>query len=154
MHKLLLHPASPGRLYQQNHFGVYRSDDLGESWKRFDQGLPSEFGFGLALHRGDPDRCYTVPQDSQEGAFRVTRGKFTVYTHDGKAWKGLQRGLPRENAYLGVLREGMASDPLRPCGVYVGTSTGHLFASADEGRTWGEIASHLPSILSVSAAVV
>lgn len=154
MHKLLLQPAVPGRLFQQNHWGVYRSDDHGESWKRFDRGLPNEFGFGLALHASDPDRCYVVPLEPQEGTFRVTPGTFAVYTHDGRSWKALRRGLPSENAYLGVQREGLASDPLRPCGVYVGTTTGQLFASADEGRSWNAIASHLPPIMSVSAAVV
>lgn len=151
---MLLHPAAPGRLFQQNHWGVYRSDDQGESWKRFDRGLPSEFGFGLALHRNDAGRCYVVPLDSREGAFRATPGAFIVYTHDGTSWKALRRGLPSENAYLGVQREGMASDPLRPCGVYVGTTTGQLFAGADEGRSWKAIASHLPPIMSVSVAVV
>lgn len=151
---MLLHPAVPGRLFQQNHWGTYRSDDHGDSWKRFDKGLPTDFGFGLALHAGDPDRCYVVPLEAQEGAFRATTGAFTVYTHDGKSWKALQRGLPSENAFLGVQREGMASDPLRPCGVYVGTTTGQLFAGADEGRSWKAIASHLPAIMSVSVAVV
>lgn len=151
---MLLHPAVPGRLFQQNHWGTYRTDDQGESWRRFDRGLPSDFGFGLALHASDPDRCYVVPLQPEEYAFRATSGAFAVYAHDGKVWSALRRGLPSENAYLGVLREGMASDPLRPCGVYVGTTTGQLFSSADEGRTWNGIASYLPPILSVSSAVV
>jgi hypothetical protein len=46
VHKLLLHPAQPERLWQQNHCGVYRSDDRGDSWVRLDgNGLPSGFGF-------------------------------------------------------------------------------------------------------------
>ena len=42
MHKLLVHPAEPGRLYQQNHVGVYRSSDHGESWQRIDGAPPTE----------------------------------------------------------------------------------------------------------------
>lgn len=154
MHKLLLHPAAPGRLFQQNHWGVYRSDDGGDSWKRIDKGLPSEFGFGLALHPRDPDRCYVTPLEPQEGTFRASPGALAVYARRGNSWKALRKGLPAGHAYLGVLREGMASDPLRPCGVYVGTTAGQLFASADEGRSWRAVASFLPGILSVSAAVV
>ena len=41
VHKVLAHPGRPGRLWQQNHCGVYRSDDGGDSWERLDEnGLP------------------------------------------------------------------------------------------------------------------
>ena len=39
-------------------------------------------------------------------------------------------------------------------GVYFGTSTGQLYGSADEGRTWTRIAENLPPIWSVEAHVV
>jgi hypothetical protein len=48
----------------------------------------------------------------------------------------------------------MAADRLDPVGVYAGTNTGSLFASADEGETWTAIAQHLPPILSVETLVV
>ena len=47
----------------------------------------------------------------------------------------------------------MAIDALDVPGVYFGTSTGQVFASADEGETWSEIASYLPAIASVEVAV-
>ena len=56
-----------------------------------------------------------------------------------------RRGLPQRDAHLGVLREGMAIDTLDVPGLYFGTSTGQVFASADEGETWNEIASYLPA---------
>ena len=34
VHKVLAHAGRPGRLWQQNHCGVYRSDDGGDSWER------------------------------------------------------------------------------------------------------------------------
>ena len=48
----------------------------------------------------------------------------------------------------------MAIDTHEVPGVYFGTSTGQLFASADEGESWREIASYLPGIASVEVAVV
>ncbi len=48
----------------------------------------------------------------------------------------------------------MANDGMNPVGVYFGTSTGQVFGSADEGRSWSLIADHLPPIWSVEAAVV
>ncbi len=148
VHKLLRHPS--GRLWQQNHCGVYRSDDRGESWARLDDnGLPSDFGFGLALDPRDPDIAYTVPMESGENRVPCD-GRLGVYTtrDGGETWAISTSGLP-EPAFTGVLREGIASDGLDPLGLYVGTESGSVFASADEGRNWTEIARQLPRIQSV-----
>ncbi|MFM8319461.1 MAG: WD40/YVTN/BNR-like repeat-containing protein [Chloroflexota bacterium] len=57
VHKIALHPDIPGRLYQQNHCGVYRSDDGGENWIDIGEGrLPSRFGFPVAVHPHDPNK--------------------------------------------------------------------------------------------------
>ena len=48
----------------------------------------------------------------------------------------------------------MAIDSLDEPGLYFGTSTGQVFASADEGDSWTEIAGYLPGITSVEAAIV
>ena len=76
-------------------------------------------------------------------------GKAAVWrTRDGgDTWQALREGLPQENAFFGVLRQAMATDPLEPAGVYFGTSSGTLYASADEGDSWTLIAQHLPTIL-------
>lgn len=83
-------------------------------------------------------------------------GRLLVYrTRDaGSSWEPLGRGLPQEHAYVSILREAMATDGLTPCGVYFGTSSGHLFASRDGGESWELLAGYLPRILSVTAAVV
>jgi len=157
VHKLLAHPGKPGRLYQQNHVGVYRSDNYGDSWDRIDKGLPFEFGFGLALNPGNPDTCYVTPLEPEGGMYRATPGKFCVYrlrSNGSTSWEELSNGLPAEAAFISVLREGMSQDTLNPCGIYVGTGTGHLYHTADAGDSWRAIATHLPPILSVSAAVV
>jgi photosystem II stability/assembly factor-like uncharacterized protein len=48
-----------------------------------------------------------------------------------------------------VLRDAMAVDSLDDCGVYVGTTGGEVYASADAGDTWAPIVEHLPAVLSV-----
>jgi photosystem II stability/assembly factor-like uncharacterized protein len=72
----------------------------------------------------------------------------------GESWHRLDHGLPSENAYVGVLREGMAIDAEDSPGIYFGTSTGQVFASLDEGESWNEIAGYLPGISSVEVAVI
>ena len=56
--------------------------------------------------------------------------------------------------FFGVLRQAMATDRLEPAGVYFGTNTGALYASADEGESWSCIARHLPVVSSVETLVV
>jgi hypothetical protein len=153
VHKLRVHPARPARLYQQNHCGVYRSDDRGESWTEITAGLPSDFGYALALDPRDPDTAYVIPEESSH--MRATcDGRFRVYrTADaGRSWTALTDGLPQEHAYVSVLRDGMDHDALDPVGLYVGTSTGHLFASRDRGESWASVAGFLPKILCVTVA--
>ena len=155
VHKLVMSPVDHDRLYQQNHCGVHRSDDAGRSWVEITEGLPTDFGFAAGAHPHDRDTFYVVPLDPGHGRC-MPEGRAAVWrTRDaGATWRRLDDGLPGSNAHLGVLREGLAVDDLDVPGVYVGTSTGQLFASADEGDSWREIASYLPAISSVEVAVV
>lgn len=155
MHKLLVHPAASGVLFQQNHVGVYRSSDHGDTWTRIDGGLPYDFGFGMAVHATNPHRCYAIPLEPQDYNFRATDGALRVYqsSRSGK-WKKLSKGLPGKNAYVSVLRQAMTSDTQDPCGVYFGTGGGQVFASADEGSSWNLAAEYLPPIYSVTAAII
>ncbi len=155
VHKVVHHPSRPERLFLQNHWGLYRSDDWGESWHDVANGVPSDFGFAMQMHPHDPDTVYIVPLQSDE--FRVVpEAKLRVYrTQDaGKSWEPLAQGLPQTNAYESVLRDGMAAATHDPAGIYFGTRSGKLFGSANGGESWKEIADALPSICCVKAAVV
>src|ERR671935_105508 len=103
----------------------------------------------------DRDTFFVVPLDPGHGR-TMPDGKAAVWrTRDaGSSWQRLDNGLPQEDAYLGVLREGMTNDGYDEPGLYFGTSTGQVFASADEGESWTQIADYLPGISSVEVAVV
>lgn len=146
VHKLLAHPARPDRLWQANHCGVYRSDDLGETWDRVDgNGLPSEFNFTLMLDPLDPDVALVIPEESYEYHY-TSNGRLGVYrTQDaGTSWHLFSGGLP-EPAWDSVLREASAFDAES---AYFGTLGGSLYALGP-GDRWVEAISHLPPILSV-----
>jgi photosystem II stability/assembly factor-like uncharacterized protein len=151
VHKLLAHPKDSRRLWQQNHCGVYRSDDRGDNWERLDgNGLPSDFGFALALDPEDPDVAYVIPEVS--GEFHWTAdGRLGVYrTGDGGAsWELTADGLP-DRAWAAILREGFAYDGSG--GLYFGTQSGSVWTSPRGGGRWTEAARDLPPILSVEAA--
>jgi photosystem II stability/assembly factor-like uncharacterized protein len=155
VHKLVRSPQDGQRMYQQNHVGMHRSDDGGQSWTEITEGLPGDFGFPAAVHPHDRDTFYVIPVDGGHGR-TMHEGKATVYrTRDaGSSWQALRNGLPQENAHLGVLRQAMVIDSHDVPGLYFGTSTGQVFASPDEGETWNEIAGYLPGISSVDVAVL
>lgn len=154
VHKLLEHPGAPGTLYQQNHCGVYRASFDAPKWTDISKGLPTRFGFGMALPAAEPKTVFTVPIESPafrcnpDGAFRVARSR-----DKGKTWKLLTKGLPQKGAHLNVFREAMTADSLDPAGVYVGTSGGILFYSRNAGDRWEMLSDTLPPIYSVSVSV-
>jgi photosystem II stability/assembly factor-like uncharacterized protein len=153
VHKVLVHPQQPDRLWQQNHCGVYRSDDRGTSWERLDgNGLPSGFGFPLMLDPRDPDTAYVIPEQGADNRV-VAEGRLGVYrTRDGGAsWELAADGLP-ERAWVGVLREASAWDGRDPNGLYFGTQGGSVFVSPSAGDEWIEAARFLPPVLSVETA--
>lgn len=156
VHCLVTAPGMPDRLYQQNHCGMYRSDDGGRRWQSIEAGLPSTFGFPAAVHPRDPATLYLLPLNGDTAGRYVPDAKAAVWrTRDGgSSWQVLRRGLPRENTYFGVLRQALATDRLEPAGVYFGTNTGALFASTDEGEEWSCVALHLPPVFSVETVVV
>ncbi len=154
VHCVVLDPGGGERLYQQNHCGVYRSDDAGERWIDISAGLPSGFGYALATDPVDADVLFVVPEASSHMRTTID-GRLRVYrTRDaGATWDPLTAGLPQKHTWVSILREALASDTLDPVGLYLGTSGGHLFVSAQGGDEWRMIAGFLPRVLSVSAHV-
>jgi hypothetical protein len=155
VHKIAMHPLRPERLFLQNHWGLYRSDDYAENWTDIANGVPSDFGFAVVMHPRNPDCVYILPVESDE--FRCAcDGRLRVYRtrNSGASWEPLMRGLPQKGAYETVLRDGMTADSLNPVGIYFGTRSGQLYGSPDEGKTWKKILDGLPSVVCVKSAMV
>jgi hypothetical protein len=155
VHKIVSHPTNPQRMFLQNHWGLYKTENGGDSWTDIANGVPSDFGFAMEVDPNDADSVYIVPLESDE--FRCTpEGKLRVYRtkNAGESWDAMGNGLPQENALETVLRDGLSADNLQPTGIYFGTRNGKIFGLTDGGDSWKAILESLPPVVCVKTAVV
>ena len=81
-----------------------------------------------------------------DGKLVVTR------TRDGgKSFDVLTNGLPQENAFDLVFRHALAVDDTGDR-LAIGSTTGGLWLSVDQGDHWRELSAHLPPIHAVRFA--
>ncbi|MCU1502453.1 MAG: glycosyl hydrolase [Ilumatobacteraceae bacterium] len=155
VHKVARDAGDPERLYLQHHGGIYRSDDGGGAWTPMTGIAGMDFGFPVVAHPTQPSTAYLLPLESDE--YRCTpNGRCTVWrtTDAGASWEPLTTGLPQRDAHITVLRDGFTTDGQDPAGLYLGTRTGEVYASIDDGDSWRLLAEHLPPVMSVRAAAI
>lgn len=159
-HCVRLCPGNPDRLYQQNHCGIYRIDRPANTWTRIGRNMPKsvgDIGFPMVVHPRDDKVAWVFPMDGSTVWPRVSpAGKPAAYVtyNGGRSWQRQDTGMPKAQAWWTVKRQAMTNDPCKPVGLYLGTTSGELWMSANEGARWSCIARHLPEIYAVEAALV
>jgi len=154
VHKITRHPARPERMYLQNHGGVYRSDDHGESWRYIADGLPADFGFPIVVHPHDPDTVFVFPINGGDRRYPPQAKARVWRSRDaGEHWEELAEGLP-DGFFVAVMRDAMCADDHERTGLYFGDRNGAVWGSADEGDTWRQLVSDLPDVMCVRAAAI
>jgi hypothetical protein len=153
VHHVAMDGADPDTFYRQDHAGMYVSHDRMSKWVHIGGPVGDDFGFCVSSPRASPGRAYFVPLISSGGMPRVTAGHFQVieWNDASKKWRKLVKpgAFPGD---FGVQREGIATDDLDPAGIYVGTTTGHLFVSPNAGKSWQLVPFAFPGIHSVTVA--
>ena len=151
VHKVALDPANPETIYRQDHDGIHVSHDGMESWKRVGKVLETDFGFVVAAPRAMPGNAFFVPL---AGRARTGPGRqLQIYRWSEKTrdFTPTVKGRPWFGD-LGTHREGLAADTLDPAGLYLGTTTGQLFWTANGAKSWGQVPYNFPGIHSVTVA--
>jgi photosystem II stability/assembly factor-like uncharacterized protein len=148
--RLVALPGNPDHIIQQNHQGVFFSEDAGLTWHNATGDLPTPFGFPIAVH---PGAMFAIPHHNQAGVRYIHGARIAVWRsdHQGRSWTPQSHGLPDGTAYTSVLRDAMTTDPLKQPGIYFGTTSGTIYGSSDGGESWSTLAESLPEILSVKA---
>lgn len=141
-------PKQPAHLWQQNHCGVFYSDNGANSWKKVsvpDSGV--NFGFPIAADANDGRTAWVVPASADSERMAIDGSLFVARTTDGgQTWQTFRSGLPQDNAYDIVLRHGL--DVSGDC-LCFGSTTGNVYLSEDRGETWQCLGSNFPPIYSV-----
>jgi hypothetical protein len=153
VHRLAASAADPDILWCQHHNGVFRSADRGRTFEELHNPIPSVFGFAVAVHPGDPGTAWFVPAVKDETRVPVDGRMVVGRTRDGGAsFEAMDGGLPAPSYDL-VYRHGLdvSGDGLR---LAMGSTTGNLWVSEDEGEQWTLVSAHLPPIAQVAFAPV
>lgn len=130
-----------------------------DRWVRIGDNMPKrigDIGFPIAVHPRDPDTVWVFPMDGTAVWPRVSPGgkPASYVTHDaGKTWTRQSQGFPKSQAWWTVKRQAMAIDTHEPVGLYLGTTSGEVWASRSGGKSWACIARHLQEIYSVEVAM-
>lgn len=145
-HRIAQCRSQPDVLWCQHHSGMYRSHDGGLRWRRIAAPAPSEFGFAVAAHPGDAQRAWFAPAHSDARRIPVDGRLVVNETRDGGAsFTAHGPGLPQQDAYHLVYRHALvASGDGRT--LALGSTTGGLWVSEDEGASWQCLSRDLPPI--------
>lgn len=146
VHRVQACAAQPDVLWAQHHCGMYRSTDGGRHWQELPRPLPSNFGFVVAAHPTDPQRAWFVPAHSDAQRMPADGCMVVNETRDGGAtFTSHGEGLPARDAYHLVYRHALvcADDGQT---LAMGSTTGGLWISEDEGRSWACVSRDLPPI--------
>lgn len=149
VHGITHDPTDPDRLWRQDHRGVYRTTDGGDSWERIDATLPNEGGFGFPIVRDHATgRLFVVPLEADANRVPVG-GRFAAWSSDddGDSWHVAGDGWPDAPTFTGVLRGALATDQRGT--VALGTTSGDVWVSRDTGDTWHRLPSTFPRINAV-----
>jgi hypothetical protein len=147
-HVIELCQSAPDHVWQQNHAGVFYSDNAAESWRKVS--APSEgvhFGFPVTVDAHDGKVAWLVPGQSDAQRMAIDGGLFVARTDDGGvSWRQQRQGLPQQDAYDIVYRH--ALDNCEDA-VAFGSTTGNLYISEDRGESWTVVSHNLPPIYAV-----
>ncbi len=141
--------AAPQRMWVQHHNGIFVSSDEGHNFTELTDVKPSAFGFAVVVHPREPDTAWFVPEIKDEKRIPVDGKLVVTRTRDGgKTFQTLTKGLPQSHAYDVVYRHALAIDESGDR-LAMGSTTGGLWVSEDQGESWACVSHTLPPVYAV-----
>ena len=147
-HTICQSKTNPNVLWQQNHCGIYRSEDLGKTWQDItDQNEKAVYGFAMVIAEDNDYEAWVIPAQSDHLRIPHEQKLAVYYTKDaGKNWESLENELPNP-AFDLVLRDAM---DVKGDALAFGTNNGNLYTSMDKGQHWTTISQNLSAVRCVA----
>ena len=149
-HQLLTHPRAPERICEAAGQGIARSEDLGDGWRRFEDGLDRTYAWAQAIDPADPDLWYVSVSRSPfaahgrgDGESRLLRSRGDGFTPID-SW-GEEAELRRMPYALATFRE-------RAERLLVALRGGTLLLTDDAGESWRRLPLQLPDVIALATA--
>lgn len=145
-HRLANCPTAPDCFWVQHHNGVFKTTDDAKTWQELTDIPCSTFGFAVVVHPQDPNTAWLVPGVSDEKRIPVDGKLVVTRTRDGgESFDVLSEGLPDVHAYDLVFRHALDIDNAGDR-LVLGSTTGALWISENQGDSWHSVTRHLPPI--------
>ena len=150
VHRTVINPLNPDRIYITTGIGTYVTSDGGASWEQWTD-LKHEIGGYpdlLVLHPRRPELMFVASAEKGPGAWRKEHyagSRISRSTDGGKTWELLlSHGIPDR------LRTAFEAMCLEDWGdsfsIFAATATGEVWATNDGGEHWREVVSGLAPI--------
>lgn len=149
VHRLVIHPHNPKRMYVTGGNGLYVTSDGGTTWGHWASRTAEIGGYPdmLVYHPKQPDLMLIAAAHDNPGSWRKTHfaGARISRSHDGgRHWEVLRNGLPdRMQASVEAM---CLEDWGESFSLFAGTTAGEVYCSDDGGEHWSRIISGLAPI--------
>jgi photosystem II stability/assembly factor-like uncharacterized protein len=143
-HQLVTHPLASDRLYEVAGQGVARSEDRGQTWRAFEDGLDRRYAWAEAVDPADPDLWYVSVSRSPSAAHGNGDGQAKLWRSRGDGWQAIDRW--GDEPTLRRMPYALASLPGQPDRLLAGLRGGTLLLTGDSGDTWRQLSLRLPDI--------
>ncbi len=147
-HQLLTHPLAPDRIYEVAGQGIARSDDRGESWSRFENGLDRHYAWAEAVDPEDPDLWYVSVSRSPFDAHGQGDGHARLWRSHGDGWAAIDSW--GDAPELRRMPYALSALPGRPHSLLVGLRGGTFMLTEDAGETWTRLEANVPDVFDVA----
>ena len=142
VHRTVINPENPDRIYITGGDGTYVTSNGGTTWEHWTTREHEIGGYPdfLVFHPRQPDLMFVAAAKANPGAWNETHfagSRISRSRDGGQTWKTLNNGLPDR---LQASVEAMAlEDWGESFSLFIGTGTGEVWCSDDAGETWSEV---------------